>query len=81
MQVRYRHPMSFCIQYTWDGPFYSWRGHRLNFPNKIIFISLKIDCVLANSADPDEMLCYVAFHLGFHCLPKYLFSGLQASLG
>ena len=34
-------------------------------------ISLKIDFVLANSADPDKMLHYVAFHLGLHCLPKY----------
>ena len=28
---------------------------------------------LANSVDPDKkMLPYVAFHLGLHCLPKYL---------
>ena len=26
---------------------------------------------LANSADPDEMLRYAAFHLGLHCLQKY----------
>ena len=32
------------------------------------FLSLKIDFVLANSADLDEMLHYVAFHLGLHCL-------------
>ena len=31
----------------------------------------------ANSADPDEMPPYVAFHLGLHCLPKYLFTGIQ----
>ena len=32
------------------------------------------DCFsLANSADPDEMPPYVAFHLGLHCLPKYIF--------
>ena len=23
----------------------------------------------ANSADPKEMLAYMAFHLGLHCLP------------
>ena len=28
----------------------------------------------ANSADPDEMLHHAAFHLGLHCLPKYLFT-------
>ena len=33
------------------------------------------DC--ANSADPDEMPPYVAFHLGWHCLPKYIFTGIQ----
>ena len=27
-----------------------------------------IDFVLANSADPDEMLPYAAFHVGLHCL-------------
>ena len=45
----------------------------------MVFLSLKIDFVLANSADHDEMLHYVAFHLGLHCLPKYLFRGLQST--
>ena len=45
-------------------------GHRLLFPNKIAFLSLKIVFVLANSVDPDEMPHYVAFHLGLHCVPK-----------
>ena len=36
---------------------------------------------LANSADPDEMLPYAAFHLGFHCLPKYLSTGIQIEKG
>ena len=30
---------------------------------------MKIDFVLANSADPDEMPHYAAFHLSLHCLP------------
>ena len=34
-----------------------------------LFLSLKINSVLANRADPDEMPHYVAFHLGLHCLP------------
>ena len=42
-------------------------------PQNIDFLSLKIDFVLANSADPDEMPHYVAFHLGLHCLSKYWF--------
>ena len=36
---------------------------------------------LANSADPDEMPPYVAFHLGLHCLPKYLFPGIKNEMG
>ena len=37
----------------------------------MIFLSLKIVFMfkLANSADPDEMPFYVAFHLGFRCVP------------
>ena len=34
-----------------------------------IFFSLKFDFVLSNSAEPDEMPPYGAFHLGLHCLP------------
>ena len=33
--------------------------------------------ILSNSADPDEMLPYAAFHLGLHCLPKYQYIGIQ----
>ena len=33
--------------------------------------TLKINFVLENSADLDEMPHDVAFHLGFHCLSKY----------
>ena len=41
-------------------------------PKNIKFFSLKIHFVLANNADPDEMLHNAAFHLGLHCLPKYV---------
>ena len=34
------------------------------------FMFLKIVSILTNSADPDEMWHYAAFH---HCLPKSLF--------
>ena len=37
----------------------------------IVFLSLTIDFVLANSADPDEMSHYAPFHLGHRCLSKY----------
>ena len=44
-------------------------------------MSLKIAFILANSADPDEMPPYVAFHLGLHCSPKYLFTSIQNEKG
>ena len=44
-----------------------FRGHMLKFPNKIVFVSLKIIFVLTNSVDTDEMMHYVAFHLSLHC--------------
>ena len=47
-------------------------------------ISVPEDCLfifLANSADPDTMLPYAAFHLGLYCLSKYLFIGIQNEKG
>ena len=48
-------------------------GIHVNFPNNIVFLSLEVDFVLANSTNPDEMLYYAAFHLGLYCMPKYQF--------
>ena len=52
-----------------------------DFPVKISLkshISLLEYCLnLAKSADPDEMLPYATFHLGLHCLSKYLFTSIQ----
>ena len=46
-------------------------------------MSLKIVFILANIVEPDELLPYAAFHhdLGFHCLPKYPFTGIQNEKG
>ena len=55
------------IQLSQDGPLYIMRGHRIYFPKILYYLS--IDFVLANSADPDEMLHYSAFHLGFLGFP------------
>ena len=41
----------------------------------VVFHSLKIAFVLANSADPYEMLHNAPFHLGLNCLPKNPFRG------
>ena len=37
-----------------------------------VFLSQKIVFILANSADPA-----LAFHLGLHCKPKYLWTWIQ----
>ena len=38
------------------------------------FLSLWIILVFTNSVDPDKMSHYTAFHLGLHCLQKYVIS-------
>ena len=38
---------------------------------------LKIVFILENNADPDGM----PYYLGLHCLPKYLFEGIQNEKG
>ena len=55
-------------------PFLYFKGAQVKILNYDVFLSLKVVLILANSADPDEMQQYAAFHLGLHCLPKYLFS-------
>ena len=62
------------MQLCQDGALHMLRGIRLLFPNVIAFLFLKIEFVLANSI-------YAAFHLGLHCLPKYLFRGFQYTKG
>ena len=48
-----------------------------NFLNHDVSLFLNVVLIFANSADPDEMQQYVAFHLGLHSLPKYPFWGSQ----
>ena len=52
-----------------------------NFQKDIVFLSLNINFVWANSADPDEMQLYGAFHQGLHCLPKYPIRGFWSRKG
>ena len=49
-----------------------------NFKKRVVFLSLKNDLFLDNSADTDGMLHYAPFHLGLHCLPKYQFRGFPS---
>ena len=44
-------------------------------------MSHNIVFILINSADPAEMPPLAAFHLGHHCLPKYLFTSIQNENG
>ena len=60
------------IQFSQYCPLIILRGHRLYFPNNIVFLSLKIKFVLANSAYPDAMLHSTTLHLGLHCLQNNL---------
>ena len=50
-----------------------FEGSQVKILDFDVFLSLKIVFILANSANPDEMLHDATFHLGLHCLPKYLF--------
>ena len=43
---------------------------------KIVFCQ-KIILTFTNSVDTDEMSIIAAFHLGIHCLQKYLFRGFR----
>ena len=46
-----------------------------------VFLSLKIVLILENTADPDEVQHYDAFHLDLHFLQKYPFWGFQYAKG
>ena len=65
----------------WYNKYRTVRGLRYMCLNYDVFLSLKIVLILANSAGPDEMPHYVAFRLGHHCLPKYMFRGSQYNKG
>ena len=54
---------------------YNRIDYRLQFPKKYCISFLKSVFVLASNEYPDEMLHYVAFHLGLHYLQKNQFSG------
>ena len=49
-----------------------FEGLQVSITKKFRILSLKIDLVLENHADPYKMPPYAAFHLGLHCLLKYV---------
>ena len=64
------------IKSGYHDSLYILSGHSLKFPRIIVFLSLKVDFVSANIADPVEMPHYVAFYMGLHCFEnKYLLRG------
>ena len=67
----------YTVKSGWSIVYIILRGHR----KEIVFVSPETDFVLADSADPDEMSHYVAFHLGLQRLPKYPFLGFRSSKG
>ena len=49
-------------------------GIRFYFKKKhIVFFCLKVFFTFINSVDPVEMQQFAIFHLGLHCLQRYLF--------
>ena len=48
-----------------------------NFYKMVYSVAEDFVFTLANSADPCKIQLYAAFHLGLHCLPKYLITGIQ----
>ena len=59
----------------------STEGSQVIISKNYRFAFLKINVVLANSTDRDEMPQNVAFHLGLHCLMKYPFMAFQSAKG
>ena len=53
-----------------------FKGSSVTIYKMILYLSLDSVFILY-----DEMAPYAAFHLGLHCLPKYLFSGIQNENG
>ena len=55
-------------------------GSQVIISKNIIFIFLKINFVMANSADPDEMPHLGKFHLSLHFLSKKHLGGFWSSM-
>ena len=69
--------MDFSIKF--DAVKSGWSIVYIEGSQGIISQNLKIDFVLANSADPDEMPH--SYHLGLHCLPEYPFRDFPSTKG
>ena len=72
---------AWIITLSQGGRLFIFRGSQVILFQKFVFLSSKIDFVLANSVDPDKMPHYAAFHLGFHSLLKYPLRGFYSKKG
>ena len=68
------------MQLNQDRAFIYIEGSQITMFQNSVFLSLKIDFVLTNSENADEMPHDTAFHLDLHCLPKYPFRGSQSHI-
>ena len=55
-------------------------GPQVIISKNMLYLSQKMNFVLGNSADPDEMPHNAAFHLGLHRLPKHPYWGFWSTL-
>ena len=67
--------INFTIKLGWSIIYIE--GSKIIISKNTAFLSLKIDYVLANTVNPNEMLIHAGFHLDIHCLPLYWFRGFQ----
>ena len=77
-------PMGFPIKFAniqSGGSIVYVEGSRVVISKKIVLLSLKINYVLENSADIDEMPYSLTFYRCLHCLAQYPFSKFRYTEG
>ena len=68
--------LTLCILMDFPIQVEYFKGSQVEITN-YVRQSLMFVLIFTNSADPDEMQHYAAFHLGLQCLPEYQFRGFQ----
>ena len=70
-----------CDRISMELPILYFMGSQVKISKLECVYVLKIVFVVANTVYPNKMLPYAAFHLGLHCVAKYLFTGIQNEKG
>ena len=73
--------MAIKLPPNWCKVTFNFCSACFNLSEIFFFLSLNMDFVIANSADPDEMTLHVAFHLGLSCSMKYPIKGFWYTKG